>query len=110
MDESQMKYELGLRIKSYRKDKKLTQEDLTAIIGLEQSNLSNIETGKSFPEFFTFCSFINNTNVEPNYLLDFLRSDKTSYNSLDFEIINLLIKMPNETKKHFRDFLIALQK
>lgn len=47
-----MKYELGLRIKSYRKDKKLTQEDLTAIIGLEQSNLSNNETGKSFPEFF----------------------------------------------------------
>lgn len=110
MDYSKIKKELGLRIKSFRNEQNLTQEKFISIIELEQANLSNIENGKAAPKLETVCSIINKFNLEPNYLLDFLRNEHTAKNSLDFEIIELLISLPYEVKKHFRDFLKSLQK
>lgn len=102
MDFSQNKLELGLRIKSYRNQNNLTQEEMSSIIGLEQSNLSNIETGKTFPDMTTLCQIINKANIEPNYLLDFLLREKPHFQSLDLEIVNLLINVPNESKIYFK--------
>ncbi len=110
MDFSQNKLELGLRIKSYRNQNNLTQEEMSSIIGLEQSNLSNIETGKTFPDMTTLCQIINKANIEPNYLLDFLLREKPHFQSLDLEIVNLLINVPNESKIYFKQFLETLQK
>ena len=40
---------LGKRIAEIRKSKKMQQEDLAEIIGIEPNNLSKIETGKNYP-------------------------------------------------------------
>lgn len=108
MNVEQTKLILGLKIKSFRVEQKYTQEDLSSILGLEQSNLSKIETGKSFPDITTLCTLINKTKVEPNYLLDFLREDNSKYTSLDFEILNHIINLPREAKENLKKFLINL--
>lgn len=110
MKESEIKRILGQRVKSYRQNAALNQADFGAIIGLEQNNLSNIENGKSFPHIKTLCTMIEKTNADPEFLLGFLRDDHQKYDSLDLAIFNLLIDLPKDTKKHFRDLLLSLRK
>jgi len=40
---------LGSRIKEIRKNRKLTQEKLAEVVGIEPNNLCRIENGKNFP-------------------------------------------------------------
>lgn len=51
MDSSHIKNEIGLRIKAFRIEKNLTQEQLSEIIELKPANISNIEKGKAYPGF-----------------------------------------------------------
>ncbi len=48
-----IKKELGSRIKSIRKSKGLTQEQLAELVGIEPPSLSYIETGKFSPSIET---------------------------------------------------------
>ena len=45
MDLETAKKEFGLRVKSYRNSRNLTQEQFCSLTDLEQANLSNIENG-----------------------------------------------------------------
>lgn len=110
MELEAIKQELGLRIKSYRNNKKLTQEQFCSIIELEQPNLSNIETGKTFPDIVTLCAIIQKGGIEPNYLFNFLQTDSIKYSSVDFDIINLLLDLPIESKHKIKDFIEILRK
>lgn len=109
MDIAYIKKEFGARLKAFRCNRNLTQEKLSEIINLEVSNISNIENGKTNPDFTTLCRIISNANIEPNYLLGFLNKDNVQCSSIDFEIINLLIALPKETKKYFKDFLVSIK-
>ena len=53
MDLEQVKKEFGKQIKIYRQHNKQTQEQFAEIIDIEQSTLSNIESGKAYPVFST---------------------------------------------------------
>lgn len=101
---------IGLKIKSYRKQKSLSQDTFCSIINLEQKNLSRIENGLALPDTQTLCSLIENTDMEPNYLLGFLNKKGNNYSSIDFEIMELLIKLPEDTKKHLKSFLESYKK
>lgn len=98
MNIEQTKKELGLRIKAYRTSKNFTQEQFCSIVNLEQPNLSNIENGKNFPDFNTLCAIIQKTDIEIDFLLGFLKADKTKYHSIDYEILDLLLNLPEESK------------
>lgn len=110
MDILKIKAELGLRIKSFRNEKKYTQEEFSSLIGLNQANLSNIENGKTFPDVTTLCSMIYKADIEPNYLLGFLRKENKIYSTLDFEIASLLSNLPTDSKKHIKELILSLQK
>ena len=69
MDSLQKK--LGARIQEIRKSKKLTQEKLAEIIGLDVPNISNIERGKRFVSSSTLEKIINALDVEAKELFDF---------------------------------------
>ena len=99
MDIEQTKIELGLRIKSFRLKHKMTQEDFGEIINLNTSNISNIENGKTYPEFNTICSLIEKAGIEPNYLFEFLTSGTKNYTSLDIEIMNKIICLNDRQKQ-----------
>ena len=110
MNEEQVKRELGLRIKSYRNNKNMTQEYLSAVIDLTQGNLSRIENGLSLPETSTICSLIENTDIDPDYLFGFLKDKKKKFSSIDFYIVSILADLPLKTKEHFKDFLTSVLK
>lgn len=94
---------LGNKIKYFRKQKGLTQEQLAEKIGIETNTLSNIETGKSFMSFKVFQKlpeilevqpyefFIYNENITASYK-DALskRIKKTNNSHLLFLIENIL--------------------
>lgn len=60
---------IGARIKAARKAKKLTQEDLAAIIDLSTTHISVIERGVKAPKLETFVSIANALEVSADALL-----------------------------------------
>ena len=66
-----LKEKLGKRIQEIRKSKKLTQEKLAEMIGLDTPNLSNIERGKRFVTAETLEKIINALDVNEKDLFDF---------------------------------------
>ena len=68
---SSLKEKLGKRIQEIRKSKKMTQEKLAEMIGLDTPNLSNIERGKRFVTSETLEKIINALNVREKDLFDF---------------------------------------
>ena len=67
---STLKEKLGKRIQEIRKSKKLTQEKLAEMIGLDTPNLSNIERGKRFVTAETLEKIINALGVSEKNLFD----------------------------------------
>lgn len=111
MDDTKIKQMIGLKIKSFRKSKGLTQEELATIIGFEQKNFSRLETGKSLPKIDTVIKMINKAGISPEFLLGFLQKENKTNTSkaIDFEILELLLDLPLDAKKHIRDLIIALK-
>lgn len=66
-----LKQNLGARIQQLRKSKKMTQEQLAEIIGLDIPNISNIERGKRFVSSSTLEKIIGALEVSPMDLFDF---------------------------------------
>ena len=65
-----LKEKLGKRIQEIRKSKKLTQEKLAEMIGLDTPNLSNIERGKRFVTAETLEKIINALGISEKNLFD----------------------------------------
>jgi DNA-binding XRE family transcriptional regulator len=68
-DEALLKL-VGSRIKSLRKDRKLSLRDLAYKIGMEPSNLSVIENGKSNPQLLTFARISATFGIQLRDLFD----------------------------------------
>lgn len=66
-----LKEKLGKRIQEIRKSKKLTQEKLAEMVGLDTPNLSNIERGKRFVTSETLEKIIKALDVNEKELFDF---------------------------------------
>ena len=66
-----LKKKLGARIKAIRKSKKMTQEKLAELVGLDIPNLSNIERGKRFLSSATLEKLIKALDVSAKDLFDF---------------------------------------
>jgi transcriptional regulator with XRE-family HTH domain len=82
---------LGNRIKTLRKEKAVSQRELAYKIGMEKSNLSVIENGKSNPQILTLLKIAAALEVKPNVLFDF-----------DFNINHFLEHPETYTpRKHF---------
>jgi transcriptional regulator with XRE-family HTH domain len=69
--DSEFLKKLGERIQLLRKEKGWTQKDLAYRIGMEVSNLSVIENGKSNPQVLTIARIAGALEIEPKDLLSF---------------------------------------
>lgn len=65
-----MKYEIGGRIRQYRKDKGLTQEQLANEIQVTKNRVSNWEQGINRPDADIIGNICRALNVSPSDLLD----------------------------------------
>lgn len=109
MEVKKLREQLGSRIKTFRTKKGYTQEQFCEIINLDQSNLSNIENGKAFPDIVTLHSIIRNAGIEPNYLFGYTDDDGVKYTPLDYEIIDLIVKLSKDTKLKLKNIVELLK-
>ena len=65
-----MKYEIGSRIKKYRKSLGLSQKELAQIIDVSTSRISNWEQGTSRPDVDMLAAICKALRVSANELLD----------------------------------------
>ena len=65
-----MKYEIGGRIRLYRKQSGLTQEQLASKINVTKSRVSNWEQGINRPDADILADICRALNVSPSDLLD----------------------------------------
>ena len=103
MDLETAKKEFGLRVKSYRNSRNLTQEQFCSLTDLEQANLSNIENGKTYPGFMTICTMIEKGGIEPDFLFRFLGSNSVKYDTIDYDISYFIRTCQKKYKKYFRN-------
>lgn len=91
---------LGKRIQNIRKSKKLTQEQIAEIIGIETASLSNIENGKYYPTAENLEKIINVLEVQPSELFMFeylapvkeILSEMNSHMEKDEKLARLMYK------------------
>jgi len=65
-----LKYEIGKRIRKFRKDRGLTQEELANLIGIGKGRVSNWEQGTNRPDADILAKICVALNVSPSELLD----------------------------------------
>lgn len=62
---------LGARIKELRKDRKLSQDQLSEMIDIDPKHLSRIEVGNSYPSLDTLENISKSLGVEMKDLFEF---------------------------------------
>ena len=76
---SKIKDCFGQNLKYLRKEKGLTQEQLSEMINLDIRQYSRIETGRSFPSLATLEKLCDTLEINPAYLFDYT-PNKEVYN------------------------------
>ncbi len=88
---------LGARIKELRKAKKLSQEELAELVGIEPRHMSRIEVGKSYPSLDRLERIAKALDVELRDFFDFAHLEARPVN---VEQINgMLMTMSDEDLK-----------
>jgi len=82
-----LKQELGAKIQRLRKAKKLTQEQLAELVGIDPKNISRIEKGNNYPTAENLTAIARALNVDIYELFVF---NEISYEIMKSEIINSL--------------------
>lgn len=65
-----MKYEIGARIRKYREQRGLSQKELSEILHVNNSRVSNWEQGINRPDADILADICRALNVSPSDLLD----------------------------------------
>ena len=91
---------LGSRIKSLRKEKGLTQQELADLVNITKVSICCYEKGNRTPNLDTFMDLVNVLDTTPNYLLGadikVIAEDEEDYSVVlpkeDIQIINEIRK------------------
>ncbi len=98
----------GQNVQKYRKLKKLTQENLAEIVGVDTTSISSIETGKYFisAENLSKIAQALNINVSDLFYFDNLSSKEETYE----EIIYLINSFKDDSVRlnAIKNFLKAI--
>ena len=79
---------VGIRIRKFRKHKKLTLAQLSDKIGISLNSLASIETAKTKPSSNTLESLVENTDINPDWLIAG-RGDMTRDDTVEVEVLTL---------------------
>lgn len=102
---SNIKKLLGNKIKQIRKNKNLTQEELSELINIEVPSLSNIERGKFAPSIETLQKLSSALGVQMWEFYYF----NTLTNSEMLDEINIILKQDNNLIKTVFAFLKSIE-
>lgn len=87
IDKMTLKQNLGQKIQSLRKERKLTQEALAEIVGIDPKNISKIENGNNYPSPETLSGIASALRVDVYELFVF---NSIPYETMKDEIIESL--------------------
>lgn len=91
---------LGKQIKEIRKSKKMTQENVAELIGIEVSSLCNIENGKYYPTAENLDKILNILEITPQKLFSFEHHQEEK--DLLEEINTILLKNPEKIQDVYK--------
>ena len=92
----------GLKVKTLREHRKLTQSKLAEMINIADNTISNIETGKNYPHINTIIAISKALDVS----LVFLLSDEKDATEVCLnEIYRCLFIMDNSISEHLKDYI-----
>ena len=83
----ELKKDLGRKIQTLRKERKMTQERLAELVGIDPKNISRIENGNNYPTPENLSAIAQALNVEIYELFVF---NEISYSKMKQEIITAL--------------------
>ena len=95
------------RLKEIRKSKRLTQEQICELAGIEVSNYSKMETGKIAPSMATLQKLINLVGFVPNELFEFEHLD--SEKNIDEKVLEIYKNLNFSKKQFFYKILRAIE-
>lgn len=110
MDNDNYKRLLALKIKQIRKQHNKTQEEFCSDIGIEVPNLSNIETGKSYPSIQTVINILLAYKVEPNDFFNFIDINNEQNDEITYKINEYTKSLSSELRLHFYEILKEINK
>jgi putative transcriptional regulator len=70
MDDKELLWRLGQKIKEIREAKGITQEQISFNLDNDRANISRLESGRVNPRFITLCKVANQLNVSLAELID----------------------------------------
>ncbi len=82
-----LKQDLGQKIQKLRKERKITQEKLAEIVGIDPKNISRIELGINYPTAENLCGIAKALGVDVYELFVF---NNIPYSQMRDEIIEAL--------------------
>lgn len=88
---------LGLRIKEFRENRKLTQDKLAEMVGIDPKHLSRIENGRNYPSLETLEKILDNLDVTYEEIFNF--KHLVSKEELIRKINSKLNNLPNSKLK-----------
>ena len=94
---------LGKRIQEIRKYKKITQEQLAELIGVDTSSISHIENGKYYPTAENLDKILEKLDIRPHEIFAF--ESYASSEDLRQEMIDSMKKDDKLTKLMYRFYL-----
>lgn len=68
-----MRYELGRRISAARREHRMTQDELAALLNVSRQSISHWEQGISTPDFEVLCSLIQILDMDISDLFSISR-------------------------------------
>ncbi len=107
MNEEELKYLFGKRVKQIRKDRKLTQEQLAELIGMDTHHLCKMENGSHFPKVKNITKMVSALNINIKDLFTF-DEYATEADILKNKIILNISGLNNKELKVVSKFLDAI--
>lgn len=94
---------LGQRIKFFRESRKLTQERLAEMVGIDSKHLSRIENGRNYPSLETLEKILENLDVTYEEVFNFkLLASKSEF------IEKIEQKLPNLTVENLKTVYLII--
>lgn len=94
---------IGPKIRKMRKERKLTQTDLAARIGIQQSDLSRMEKGEYRVSLDTLFRILAEFNVSISEFFDGV--NKESLTPKDVQIVRDLKQLPSDARREVEAFI-----
>lgn len=110
MNKQNRKVLIGSKIRNYRKKRGLTQEQLCSILDIDISGYSDTENGKSSPLTETLCKIMEELNIKPSDLFDFIEYESTEEDIVDSIIVEKIKSLNSKNKQKVIEFIDLIKK